>query len=55
MLEHVRRWRREAFEADQLPTQDQRERAELLARFGLVQPSKERTTNARPRDSAGPA
>ncbi len=37
MIEEVRRWRSEAFEADRLRTPEKRERdrAELLSRFGL--------------------
>ncbi len=43
MLEEVRRWRAEAFEADRIrtPTQRERDRAELLKRFGLEAPRKD--------------
>ncbi|MFH0980703.1 MAG: hypothetical protein V2A79_04100 [Planctomycetota bacterium] len=46
MLEHVRRWRREAYEADQPRSPEDRARHldELLQRFGLAPRQADRST-----------
>ena len=57
MLEEVRRWRSEAFEADRLRTPEQRERdrADLLARFGLKLPSEKAPSKPRAATEPGHA
>jgi len=54
MIEEVRRWRSEAFEADRRRTPEQRERdrAELLRGFGLKPPSEK--PPAKPRADSEP-